>query len=91
MASWIQNSDWRPTSDEDGLSSHNSPLWDATANPGQQYGLAAALAYHGCTLIGPWLRHGLMGGRDLSHGSVGYRTRNSTHLHERTALNCEII
>jgi len=35
-ASWIQISDYRPTSDEDGLTSHNAPLWarpDATANP----------------------------------------------------------
>ena len=35
-ASWIQISDYRPTSDEDGLTSHNAPPWarpDATANP----------------------------------------------------------
>ena len=35
-ASWIQILDYRPTSDEDGLTSHNAPPWgrpDATANP----------------------------------------------------------
>ena len=35
-ASWIKISDYRPTSDEDGLTSHNVPPWarpDATANP----------------------------------------------------------
>jgi len=56
-ASWIQNSEYRPTSDEDELTSP------------------------GCTLIGPWLRYGLVGGRDLSHGSVGYSTINGNELY----------
>ena len=44
-ASWIQISDYRPTSDEDGLTPHNAPLWarpDATANLCYRRGLAVA-------------------------------------------------
>ena len=46
----------------------------ATANLCYRLGLAVARASRGCTLIGPWLRYGLVGGRDLSHGSVGDST-----------------